>query len=131
MSTSTTKIGTSVAKFEEFFSTIYKDQLFETLEKYPDERSLEIDYNNLEMFDPDLADLLIDKPQEILDAATNAIKNIDPLVKDVDINLRIANLTNIIPLKTLLSKYIGNFVAADGIVRKTDEIRPRIETVIM
>ena len=130
MSTSTTKIGTSVAKFEEFFSTIYKDQLFETLEKYPDERSLEIDYNNLEMFDPDLADLLIDKPQEILDAATNAIKNIDPLVKDVDINLRIANLTNIIPLKTLLSKYIGNFVAADGIVRKTDEIRPRIETAV-
>lgn len=130
MSASTTKIGTSVAKFEEFFSTIYKDQLFETLEKYPDERSLEIDYNNLEMFDPDLADLLIDKPQEILDAATNAIKNIDPLVKDVDINLRIANLTNIIPLKTLLSKYIGNFVAADGIVRKTDEIRPRIETAV-
>ena len=130
MSTSTTKIGTSVAKFEEFFSTIYKDQLFETLEKYPDERSLEIDYNNLEMFDPDLADLLIEKPQEILDAATNAIKNIDPLVKDVDINLRIANLTNIIPLKTLLSKYIGNFVAADGIVRKTDEIRPRIETAV-
>ncbi|WP_303294938.1 minichromosome maintenance protein MCM [Methanobrevibacter woesei] len=130
MSASKTKIGTSVAKFEEFFSTIYKDQLFETLEKYPDERSLEIDYNNLEMFDPDLADLLIDKPQEILDAATNAIKNIDPLVKDVDINLRIANLTNIIPLKTLLSKYIGNFVAADGIVRKTDEIRPRIETAV-
>ena len=130
MSASTTKIGTSVAKFEEFFSTIYKDQLFETLEKYPDERSLEIDYNNLEMFDPDLADLLIDKPQEILDAATNAIKNIDPLVKDVDINLKIANLTNIIPLKTLLSKYIVNFVAADGIVRKTDEIRPRIETAV-
>ena len=130
MSTSTTKIGTSVAKFEEFFSTIYKDQLFETLEKYPDERSLEIDYNNLEMFDPDLADLLIEKPQEILDAATNAIKNIDPLVKDVDINLRIANLTNIIPLKTLLSKYIGNFVAADGIVSNTDEIRPRIETAV-
>ena len=130
MSTSTTKIGTSVAKFEEFFSTIYKDQLFETLEKYPDERSLEIDYNNLEMFDPDLADKKKKKPQEILDAATNAIKNIDPLVKDVDINLRIANLTNIIPLKTLLSKYIGNFVAADGIVRKTDEIRPRIETAV-
>lgn len=130
MSTTANKITTSVAKFEEFFSTIYKDELFETLEKYPDERSFTIDYNTLEMFDPDLADLLIEKPQEILDAATNAIKNIDPLVKDADINLRIANLTNLIPLKTLLSKYIGNFVAADGIVRKTDEIRPRIETAV-
>ncbi len=128
MSETTTKAQTSVAKFEEFFSTAYKDDLFETLEKYPDKRSLTIDYKNLEMFDPDLADLLIDKPEEVLDAASNAIKNIDPLVKDADINVRIENLTNIIPLNILLSKYIGTFVAADGIVRKTDEIRPRIET---
>lgn len=80
------------------------------------------------MFDPDLADLLIDKPEEVIQAAQIAIKNIDPLVKDADIHIRFANLTNNIPLKTLLSKYIGTFVSADGIVRKTDEIRPRIET---
>ncbi len=125
---STTKSQTSIAKFEEFFATSYKDDVFKILEKYPDERSLNVDYLALEMFDPDLADLLIDKPEEVIDAAQIAIKNIDPLVKDADINIRFENLTNIIPLKDLLSKYIGTFVAADGIVRKTDEIRPRIET---
>lgn len=128
MSTTTQKSQTSVAKFEEFFSTAYKDDVFNILERYPDVKSLDVDYNNLEMFDPDLADLLIEKPDETLHAAANAIKNIDPLAKDVDINIRMENLTNIIPLKDLLSKYIGTFVAADGIVRKTDEIRPRIET---
>lgn len=125
---STTKSQTSIAKFEEFFATTYKDDVFKILEKYPDERSLNVDYQALEIFDPDLADLLIDKPEDVIDAARIAIKNIDPLVKDADINIRFANLSNIIPLKTLLSKYIGTFVAADGIVRKTDEIRPRIET---
>ena len=125
---STTKSQTSIAKFEEFFATLYKDDVFKVLEKYPDERSLNVDYQTLEVFDPDLADLLIDKPEEVINAARLAIKNIDPLVKDADINIRFANLSNIIPLKTLLSKYIGTFVAADGIVRKTDEIRPRIET---
>ena len=125
---STTKSQTSIAKFEEFFATSYKDDVFEILEKYPDERSMSVDYNALELFDPDLADLLIDKPEEVIEAAQIAIKNIDPLVKDADIHIRFENLTNIIPLKTLLSKYIGTFVAADGIVRKTDEIRPRIET---
>ena len=125
---STTKSQTSIAKFEEFFSTSYKDDVFEILEKYPDERSLNVDYEALEMFDPTLADLLIDKPEEVINAAQIAIKNIDPLVKDADIHIRFENLSNIIPLKTLLSKYIGTFVAADGIVRKTDEIRPRIET---
>ncbi|MBR2557073.1 MAG: minichromosome maintenance protein MCM [Methanobrevibacter sp.] len=123
-----TKSQTSIAKFEEFFATSYKDDVFEILETYPDERSLTVDYNDLEIFDPDLADLLIDKPEEVIGAAQLAIKNIDPLVKDADIHIRFANLSNVIPLKTLLSKYIGTFVSADGIVRKTDEIRPRIET---
>ena len=125
---STNKTQTSTAKFEEFFATSYKDDVFKILEKYPDERSLTVNYQSLEMFDPDLADLLIEKPEEVIEAAQIAIKNIDPLVKDADINIRFENLSNIIPLKDLLSKYIGTFVAADGIVRKTDEIRPRIET---
>ena len=125
---STNKTKTSLAKFEEFFSTIYKDDVFAILEKYPDERSLTVNYEDLEMFDPDLADLLIDKPDEVIAASQKAIKNIDPLMKDAELNIRFENLTNNIPLSDLLSKYIGNFVSADGIVRKTDEIRPRIET---
>ena len=39
---STNKTKTSLSKFEEFFSTIYKDDVFEILEKYPDERSLTV-----------------------------------------------------------------------------------------
>ena len=126
---STNKTKTSLAKFEEFFSTIYKDDVFEILEKYPDERSLTVNYEDLEMFDPDLADLLIEKPDEVILASQKAIKNIDPLMKeDMELNVRFENLTNNVPLSDLLSKYIGSFVSADGIVRKTDEIRPRIET---
>ena len=89
-----TKSRTSVAKFEEFFATTYKDDVFEILEKYPDERSLTVDYNDLEMFDPDLADLLIEKPEEVIEASKSAIKNIDPLVKDADINIRFENLSS-------------------------------------
>ena len=126
---STNKTKASLAQFEEFFSTIYKDDVLEILEKYPDERSLTVNYEDLEKFDPDLADLLITKPEEVIAASQKAIKNIDPLMKeDMKLNIRFENLTNNIPLSDLLSEYIGNFVSADGIVRKTDEIRPRIET---
>ncbi len=125
---SSEKINLTTAKFEEFFTTKYKDQVYGILEKYPDEKSLIIDYQDLEMFDPDQADLLLEKPEEVISAAQKAVKNIDPLMKGAEINVRFANVTNIIPLKILLSKYIGSFVSADGIVRKTDEIRPRIET---
>jgi replicative DNA helicase Mcm len=125
-STSSEKTKPSVAKFEEFFSTKYKDTVFEALEKYPDERSVVVNYSELEMFDPDLADLLIEKPEEVIKASQKAIKNIDPLGKNAELNIRFENIRNNIQLRYLRSKYIGKFVAVDGIVRKTDEIRPRI-----
>ena len=120
------KAKPSVAKFEEFFSSKYKDTVFEALEKYPDERSVVVNYSELEMFDPDLADLLIEKPEEVIKASQMAIKNIDPLGKNAELNIRFENIRNNIQLRYLRSKYIGKFVAVDGIVRKTDEIRPRI-----
>lgn len=123
----TDKTKTSVAKFEDFFSSDkYKDKIFEALEKYPDERSIVVDYTDLEMFYADLADLLIEKPEEVIKAAQKAIRNIDPLRKNADLNIRFESIRNNIPLRFLRSKYIGKFVAVDGIVRKTDEIRPRI-----
>lgn len=125
--TTTDKTKTSVAKFEDFFSSDkYKDKVFEALEKYPDERSIVVNYIDLEMFYADLADLLLEKPEEVIKAAQKAIRNIDPLRKNADLNIRFENIRNNIPLRYLRSKYIGKFVAVDGIVRKTDEIRPRI-----
>jgi replicative DNA helicase Mcm (EC 3.6.1.-) len=121
------KTKTPTVKFEEFFSTKeYKDRIFEVLEKYPHVRSIEIDYRDLEMFDPDLADLLIEKPDTIIRTAQKAIQNINPVGVDADLNIRFKNITNIIPLRDLRSKFIGKLVAVDGIVRKVDEIRPRI-----
>ena len=46
---STTKSQTLITKFEEFFATSYKDDVFEILETYPDNRSLTLDYNILEI----------------------------------------------------------------------------------
>ncbi len=126
MKSSTDKAKTSVAKFEEFFSSKYKDTVFEALEKYPDKRSVVVDYTELEMFDPDIADLLLEKPEEVLKASQKAIKNIDPQRKNAELHIRFENIRNNIQLRYLRSKYIGKFVAVDGIVRKSDEIRPRI-----
>lgn len=126
MNTMTEKSKTSVAKFEDFFSTEYKSDVFEALEKYPDERSVVVDYPQLEMFDSDLADLLIEKPEEVIQAAQKAIKNIDTTRKNADLNVKFKKVDNIIQLRDLKSKYIGKFIAVDGIIRKANEIRPRI-----
>lgn len=113
-----TKCQTSISKFEEFFATSYKDDVFEILEQYPIKRSLIVNYPTLEIYDPDLADLLIEKPDEVIEAAKTAIKNINPLVKSANINIRFENLNNMIQLKDLNSNYIGSFVSYDGIMKK-------------
>lgn len=124
------KSQTSIAKFEEFFTNQYKDKVFEILETYPDNRSLIVDYTLLEVFDPDLADLLIDKPEEVIEAARIAVKNIDPLAKSADLNIRFKNVTNIIPLQLLNSKYVGSFVQVEGIIDKMGEPTPIIENAV-
>lgn len=120
----------SIVKLEEFFSNRSKDEIFAVLDKFPEEKSVIIDYNDLEMFDPDSADLLIEKPEETLEAASKSIVNIDPQRKNAELNVRFKNVRNNVPLRFLRSEFIGKFIAVDGIVRKTDEIHPRIMTAV-
>lgn len=120
----------STLKLEEFFSTRCKDEVFAVLDMFPEEKSVVVDYNELEMFDPDSADLLIEKPDETLEAATKSIVNIDPQRKNAKLNVRFKNVRNNIPLRFLRSEFIGKFIAVDGIVRKTDEIHPRIMSAV-
>ena len=120
----------STLKLEEFFSTRCKDKVFAVLDMFPEEKSVVVDYNELEMFDPDSADLLIEKPDETLEAATKSIVNIDPQRKNAKLNVRFKNVRNNIPLRFLRSEFIGKFIAVDGIVRKTDEIHPRIMSAV-
>lgn len=120
----------STVKLEEFFSTRCKDEVFAVLDMFPEEKSVIVDYNDLEMFDPDSADLLIEKPEETLEAASKSIVNIDPQRKNAQLNVRFKNVRNIVQLRYLRSEYIGKFIAVDGIVRKTDEIHPRIMSAV-
>ena len=120
----------STLKLEEFFSTRCKDEVFAVLDMFPEEKSVVVDYNELEMFDPDSEDLLIEKPDETLEAATKSIVNIDPQRKNAKLNVRFKNVRNNIPLRFLRSEFIGKFIAVDGIVRKTDEIHPRIMSAV-
>ena len=120
----------STLKLEEFFSTRCKDEVFAVLDMFPEEKSVVVDYNELEMFDTDSADLLIEKPDETLEAATKSIVNIDPQRKNAKLNVRFKNVRNNIPLRFLRSEFIGKFIAVDGIVRKTDEIHPRIMSAV-
>jgi replicative DNA helicase Mcm len=124
------KSKTSLTKFEEFFSTIYKDEVSDCLREYPNKRSVIIDYNHLKIYDSDLADLLVEKPEDVILASKKAIEHINPLMKDNDLNIRFKNLSNLILLKNLNARYVGKLVSVDGLISIVKKPEPKIKTAV-
>ena len=117
--------------FESFFEENYKDDILEICESYPDNNSLFVDYHKLEMFNPDLADLLIEKPEEMFHVAYLAIKNVDPIFKFAELNIKFINVTNRIPFEGLNSKHVGSFVVLNDVtIVDVEKPAPVIDTAV-
>ena len=84
-----------VSSFHDFFTTIYKQKLDSLLLVYPSQKSLYVDYLDLEKFDPDLADQIMKEPDIALEAAEEAVRQLNltvPSGGDFTPHVRIANV---------------------------------------
>ena len=122
------KEESSLEKLEEFFEGEYKDKVYEVLEQYPDMRTLIVDFNDLDMFDHELAELLIKRPAKVIGACKKAIRSIDPLMKEAVLDIRFKNVSNVIDLKYLSSRMIGQFIKVRGSIGKVFDNGARMET---
>ncbi|MEE8402184.1 MAG: minichromosome maintenance protein MCM [Candidatus Hydrothermarchaeaceae archaeon] len=126
--------GTSIddveANFERFFRTYYNSEILKIAEGYPEVRSLNVDFCVLEKYDISLADGLLTNPDFVLLMAEKALKNIDLPVDlpSVKINIRFENLpqSQKSMIKDLRSEDVGRFLAVEGIVRKSTDVRPKL-----
>ena len=117
-----------VAKWEEFLRSRYWDELLELADSYPDERSLKIRFSDIDKFDSDFAEELLENPEQILEAAHAALLELD-LPMDVYMDrahVRIIELPRHFKTRELRSDHIGKFLAIDGLVRTATEVRPKI-----
>ena len=117
-----------VAKWEEFLRSRYWDDLLELADSYPDERSLKIRFSDIDKFDPDFAEELMENPEQSLEAARAAMLELD-LPMDVYMDrahVRIAELPRHFKTRELRSDHIGKLLAIDGLVRTATEVRPKI-----
>src|SRR3989344_5931620 len=64
-----------IDKFEEFYSIEPTGRIDKLLAEYPVQKSLLLDYLELEKFDRELADLLVKQPDVLLGAAERALLN--------------------------------------------------------
>ncbi len=117
-----------VAKWEEFLRTRYWDELLELADSYPDERSLKIRFSDIDRFDPEFAEELLETPEQILEAAHAALLELD-LPMDVYLDrahVRIIELPRHYKTRELRSDHISKLLAIDGLVRTATEVRPKI-----
>ena len=117
-----------VAKWVEFLRTRYWDELLELADSYPDERSLKIRFSDIDKFDSEFAEELLENPEQILEAAHAALLELD-LPMDVYMDrahVRIAELPRHFKTRELRSDHIGKLLAIDGLVRTATEVRPKI-----
>ncbi|MEW6328811.1 MAG: LAGLIDADG family homing endonuclease, partial [Candidatus Micrarchaeota archaeon] len=123
-----------VEKFEEFFEERYGRKIEELAGRYPERRSLLVDYRDIEKFDPELADELVEHPEDYLEGAHAALSGI-PVTKEPGVkfepHVRIYNLPDYnLLIQDVGAGQIGKLIGVSGIVTKRAEVRPKVKIAV-
>ena len=119
-----------LAGWEDILAKKYNLKLAETADGYPDKRSINVSYKDIDEYDSDLAMFIIDHPDKCLALGRKAIKNLMPPSWDQQgaVNLRLFELPSDarVEIRNLRSKHLGKLVAMTGLVRKVTQVRPKM-----
>ena len=117
------------ARWEEFFTdSEYRHRITEIADLYPEKKSLEISYSEIEYFDFEFAEYFLNRSYKATFMAERVLEKLTPPEKRVCIHLRVKNLPkdSKIEIRDLRSKHLGKFIAIEGLVRKATEVRPKM-----
>lgn len=115
-------------KWEDFLKRYYWDAIVELSNFYPEKRSLLVRFSEMDLFDPAIADMLLDDPDVVLESGTRALRELDiPTGVTLDAaNLRVVKLPRELTIREIRSNDIGKLVSIEGLVTKATEVRPKI-----
>ena len=115
-------------RWEDFLKRYCWNDLIELSNSYPEHRSLFVKFTDMDLYDPTLADMILETPDVAIASATDALREMDmPTGVTLDeANLRIINLLRKVKIREIRSGDIGKLVAIEGMVTKATEVRPRV-----
>ncbi|WP_240921655.1 LAGLIDADG family homing endonuclease [Thermococcus sp. 21S9] len=113
---------------------VYINRLKDLLTVTP-KRSLAIDWAHLNSFDPELAEELLNNPEEAIASCEDAIQIIlrePPLLveRDLKVHARFYNLPHTILVKELGSEHINRLIQVEGIITRVSEVKPFVQRAI-
>ncbi len=119
-----------VQQWENFFRDYYKDRIEETALAWPEERSLVVDYKDIDLRDITLAEHVLENPVAAFVTAERALRQIDvPVEPRPRLRFRVTGLPESahIPIRKLRAAHLGKLVAVQGLIKKVTEVRPKLE----
>ncbi len=133
-----TDISPYIEKFEEFYSAALGEKISRLLSEYPVQKSLMVDYEELEKFDRDLADLLVKRPDTLLSAADQALiatsevtyKTAHPEEK-FEPHVRFYNLPDSgLLIQDISSRNIRELISVKGVITKRGPVRHKVKVAV-
>src|SRR3989338_1233792 len=120
------EVNQQIQLFQDFLETHYKTELFENARM--GKEFIVVNFQELTKFNPDLAQLLIDNPEEILKAFELSIRNFDLPKETKNFKIRINNLplSQRILVRNIRSPILGKFIWTEGVVRQKSDVRPHV-----
>jgi replicative DNA helicase Mcm len=116
-----------ISSFKDFVEDHYYDVLLENISA--GNMFIHIDFKKFATYDPILANLLLDQPEEIMAAAQKAISQFD-IESDISksIKIRFLNLPKKekVMIRDVRSSHIGRLIILEGSVRQKSDVRPQV-----
>lgn len=115
-----------ITRFHEFFEKFYYAKILESAQK--GENFLIIDFRKLSQFDPELAENVIEQPEEVLTAGELAINEFDLPKEMPHFHMRIQDLpkSTRLMIRDVRSKHLNKMVWTNGVVRQKSDVRPQV-----
>ncbi len=120
------EVDEQIKIFKEFIEQNYYPQLLESARK--GNSFLVLDFAELIKFNTDLAEELLESPEELLKAGELAVKEFDLPQKILKFNLRMRGLpeSQRTYISEIRSKHLEKFIWTEGIVRQKSDVRPHV-----
>jgi len=115
-----------IRRFQEFFENNYQSVLLDKVSR--NEEFIVVLFQDLAMFDIQLAEELLEKPEDTIKAAEYAISKFDLGVDDFKMFVRFADLpeSSHLQIRHVRSKHIEKLFQFQGIVRQKSDVRPQV-----
>jgi replicative DNA helicase Mcm len=120
------EVDEQIKNFKDFIEQNYLPQLLEAVRK--GENFLVLDFAELIKFNTELAEEILESPEELLKAAEISVKEFDLPKKINKYNLRLTNLpeSQKVMISDIRSKHLGKLIWCEGIVRQKSDVRPHV-----